>query len=157
MALPQSQFEPHLQSVPTSGSSRRVSPRRAPQPAEVIELIPAREPHPLWLKGVEVFRAATFAIAAVSTAATLGVYVQTVRTQEMFGGQYSNLQQLRRDERQHLVNSEGMANALRETATTIDMVPLSPERMLQIDAAPPRPLRDLSEGDREAVHFPGGY
>jgi hypothetical protein len=99
-------------------------------------------------------------LAILSCAAVLGLYSWTVYTQQRWIKQYEALEQMKRNERQYLLTQESIQNSLRETASRSDMVPLVPERMIEVPIADPLPatptptplLAPPSEG-----FYPVGY
>jgi hypothetical protein len=115
---------------------------------------------PPWEQGLNWWKHATTGLAILSCAAVLGLYSWTVYTQQRWIKQYEALEQMKRNERQYLLTQESIQNSLRETASRSDMVPLVPERMIEVPIADPLPatptptplLAPPSEG-----FYPVGY
>ncbi len=150
--------------------SRRSPSRSQPTRRERSDLSPVgslRSAHPQgkpgWVAALQWWQRTSTILAFLSCSTVLGIYSWTVYTQERWNQQYEALQQMRRHERQFLLTQESIANSLRDTAARSDMVPLVPERMIEVPIAPPR---EESESDlqrqpqvspQQEQFFPVGY
>ncbi|MGK7910018.1 MAG: hypothetical protein AB4050_00835 [Synechococcus sp.] len=159
MALPQPKFEPV---VPRRRrSSRRTAPSQPPvrQRAQVIEIgIGSRnEAMPGWLRYINYAKTALAGVASLATAAALFTYVDVVQTRQIWDSEYNRLEQLRDDERVLQIHGEGVDNAMRETARSREMVPVTPERVVHVEAAPSRSLLRPAPPPETPRQFPAGY
>ncbi|MEL7475443.1 MAG: hypothetical protein AAF268_09265 [Cyanobacteria bacterium P01_A01_bin.3] len=157
MALPQPKFEPEA-------PRRRRSPRRtAPsqpvvrQRAQVIEIGSRLEQIPEWLCYVNYAKTALAGVASLATAAALFTYVDVVQTRQIWETEYNRLEQLRDDERDLKIYGEGVDNAMRETAINRDMVPVTPERVIHVEATPLRSTLRPATPPETPTQFPAGY
>ena len=155
MALPQPKFDDYR----SFSHSKRERIERT-QTAAVVPLPrTASLQKPVWLKGLETVRVASTALVAIAAVSTLGLYTNTVKTQNTFRQEHRHLQQLRRDRSAFQLIDESMANAMRDSAVVADMVPRTPERILELDALPARTPPTLMDGHStpSAIVFPTGY
>ena len=150
--------------------SRRSQARSQPTRRERPDLSPSgslRSAHPQsqpgWVVALQWCQRTSTILAFLSCSTVLGIYSWTVYTQERWNQQYEALQQMRRHERQFLLTQESIANSLRDTAARSDMVPLVPERMIEVPIAPPREdsgsdLQHQSQvSPQQEPFFPVGY
>lgn len=168
-------------SIPTR--SRRDAERRQTQPtrsrtATAARTAPSRsvagkgtgslrsahpQGHPGWVGALQWWQRTSTILAFLSCSTVLGIYSWTVYTQERWNRQYEALQQMRRHERQFLLTQESIANSLRDTAARSDMVPLVPERMIEVPIASPRedpdpdPQFQARTPEKQEHFFPVGY
>lgn len=91
---------------------------------------------PVWVRYVAWWRQTTTGVAILTCAITTGLYSWTVYTQHRWSVQYEALEQMQRNDRQFQLTQESMANSLRETATRGEMVPLVPDRMIDLPVLP---------------------
>ncbi len=91
---------------------------------------------PVWVRYVTWWRQTTTGVAILTCAMTTGLYSWTVYTQHRWSVQYEALEQMQRNDRQFQLTQESMANSLRETATRGEMVPLVPDRMIDLPVLP---------------------
>lgn len=115
---------------------------------------------PAWVETLRWWQRTSTILALLSCSTVLGIYSWTVYTQERWNQQYEALQQMRRHERQYLLSHESIANSLRDTAARSEMVPLVPERMIEVPIASPRPETETAATQRqrqEEPFFPVGY
>ena len=157
MALPQPKFEPV---VPRRRrSSRRTTPLQPPvrQRAQVIEIGARTESLPEWLRYISYAKTALAGVASLATAAALFTYVDVVQTRQLWRHEYNRLEQLRDDERVLQIHGEGIDNAMRETAVNREMVPITPERVIHVEAAPSRSLLRPAPLPETPTQFPAGY
>lgn len=162
------------QSLPSPTRGRRVSRRQGqsgrPRPlahsaATSTSGRTLRSAHPLtapaWVGALRWWQRTSTVMAFLSCSTVLGIYTWTVHTQERWNQQYEALQQMRRHERQFLLSQESIANSLRETADRSDMVPLVPERMIEVPIASPRPAEKIVSSsnisEQKEPFFPVGY
>lgn len=166
MGLPQRQ--PDWYDVPRRVPARRVPARQrsrfytqrdlAPTPAPIAA--PTATPAPSAGRVVvEVLRTTTGILAALSTVAVLWLYGSNVRAQSQWNQKYRQLERLRQAESQYELDRESIVNSLRVTLENSDLVPLAPERLIQLPAAPARSTDiDTSESERGDRSFaPRGY
>lgn len=112
----------------------------------------------VWLHSLGILQVLTGTIAIATTLITAGVYVRTVQAQDEWNQLHRRLRQLQLDERHYVLTREELAQALREAASQSQLVPLSPERVVTVPAAPPRPLRAAEEPEVPVpMQFPSGY
>ncbi|MGF1577081.1 MAG: hypothetical protein ACFCU9_14320 [Cyanophyceae cyanobacterium] len=101
---------------------------------------PLRMAHPLqmptWVRYADWWRQTTTGVAIFTCAITTGLYSWTVYTQHRWSIQYEALEQMQRHDRQFQLTQESMTNSLRETATRGEMVPLVPDRMIDVPIIP---------------------
>lgn len=157
MALPQPTFEP-LPPRPRRSSNRTSTPRTiVRQRAQVIEIGSRIERMPSWLQYINYAKTALAGVASLATAAALFTYVDVVQTQEQWEHEYNRLEQLRDDERVLKIHGEGVDNAMRETAVRREMVPVTPERVIYVEATPARSTLRPASVPESPKDFPAGY
>ena len=133
MALPQPQFQPQAPRPRRSRSARRAPVPSERQLAQVVEFSPRVTRSPAWLRHVRAAKNVLAAFAFLATAGSLALYVQVVNNQQEWAAQYSRLKQLSQDERQLKIYGEGIDNSLRDRALNSDMVPVTTDRIINID------------------------
>ena len=157
MALPQPKFEP-LAPRRRHSSTRTTTPRKiVRQRALVIEIGSRIERMPGWLRYVNYAKTALAGVASLATAAALFTYVDVVQTQQLWEHEYNRLEQLRDDERVLKIHGEGVDNAMRETAVSREMVPVTPERVIHVEADPSRSTLRPASVPETPTEFPAGY
>ncbi|MEM9567422.1 MAG: hypothetical protein AAF974_03870 [Cyanobacteria bacterium P01_E01_bin.34] len=157
MALPQPKFEPL---VPRRRrSTRRTSPFQpvVRQRAQIIEIGSRPERTPEWLRYVNYAKTVLAGVASLATTAALFTYVDVVQTRQVWKNEYNRLEQLRDDERDLKIYGEGVDNAMRETAINRDMVPVTPERVIHVEATPSRSTLRPVIPPAAPTQFPAGY
>ncbi|MEN9229797.1 MAG: hypothetical protein Q6L68_02725 [Thermostichus sp. DG02_5_bins_236] len=126
----------------------------------------SREPD--WVEQLSWWKQISTGIAIVSGFSVLSLYSWTVHTQSQWSQRYQVWQQMQRNERQFLLTQESIANSLRETASRSEMVPLVPDRMIEVPIALPsqqelgqsseeHPPKTLGDAAKEALFYPIGY
>lgn len=108
---------------------------------------------------MEVLRTTTGILAVASTLAALSLYASNVRAQSEWNQQYRQLERLKQAESQYELDRESLVNSLRVTLENSDLVPLAPERLIQLPAAPARPAGEQIPVERtsERPFAPRGY
>ncbi len=101
--------------------------------------LPVEDPSPVWLQHLLWWRRVTTGMTVISFGAMLVFYSWTVYTQQRWSQQYQALEQMKRNERQFLLTQQSITNSLRDSATRSNMVPLVPQRMIEVPAASPSP------------------
>ncbi len=114
---------------------------------------------PVGVKMLQRWQQITGVMAVSSVVMLLGLYTGTVYTQQQWNEHYTLWRELERHEKQYELSQESVANALRETASRSQMVPLGPERLLRIPMTatsnpvmPPTPV-----STPRTPFFPVGY
>ncbi|MEN9223295.1 MAG: hypothetical protein Q6M04_12745 [Thermostichus sp. BF3_bins_97] len=87
---------------------------------------------PVWTEHLSWWKQISTGVAIVSGFSVLSLYSWTVHTQSQWSQRYQVWQQMQRNERQFLLTQESIANSLRETASRSEMVPLVPDRMIEV-------------------------
>ncbi|ABD00432.1 MULTISPECIES: hypothetical protein [unclassified Synechococcus] len=150
----------HLRTTPPLPAGK-VRTRR-PQPSKSAyphSRDPAWREHLIWWKQIST------GMAIVSGLSVLSVYSWTVHTQSRWSQRYQVWQQMQRNERQFLLTQESIANSLREIADRSDMVPLVPERMIEVPIALPSTAsgqgqskaKPLEASEQAPPFYPVGY
>ena len=85
------------------------------------------------------------------------MYVQVVNNQQEWAAQYSRLKQLSQDERQLKIYGEGIDNSLRDRALNSDMVPVTTDRIINIDTQADSSLQQPPPPPTLPIEFPAGY
>ncbi len=114
---------------------------------------------PSWLQYLYWWRQATTGVALISCTAAIGLYSWTVHTQHHWSEQYAVLGRMKRNELQLQLALQSTGNALRVSAEHSDMVPLGPERLIEL------PSQSLESVDESAstlsvpgtTFYPVGY
>lgn len=146
--------------VPYPPSQRALSPA-AYQDSSPQPLKPA---HPrrwelTWKEHLLWWHRTSTGLAIASGLAVLSVYSWTVHTQSQWSQRYQVWQRLQRHEQQFLLTQESIANSLREIAERSEMVPLVPERMIEVPIAPPSPASGQRQNTSQPARpfYPVGY
>ena len=157
MALPQPKFEPLAPR--RRRSSRRASTAQSAvrQRAQILQLGSRAENMPGWLRYIHHTKTALAGVASLATAASLFTYVDVVQTRQVWQSEYNRLEQLRDDERDLKIYGEGVDNAMRETAINREMVPVTPERVIHVEATPSRSTLRPATPPATPTQFPAGY
>ncbi len=157
----------------------RRHPRTAPHASKVSRPQPLKSAHPrsrdpVWKKHLVWWQQISTGMAIVSGLSVLSLYSWTVHTQSQWSQRYQVWQQMQRNERQFLLTQESIANALREIADRSEMVPLVPERMIEVpfasasspgpvephaghQALPEGALRAANPTEKAPLFYPVGY
>ncbi|MEN9225989.1 MAG: hypothetical protein Q6L60_12970 [Thermostichus sp. HHBFW_bins_43] len=120
-ARPSEQLAPPIRSF--SYSAGRTFPLKSAHP---------HSQDPVWIEHLSWWKQISTGVAIVSGFSLLSVYSWTVQTQSQWSQRYQVWQQMQRNERQFLLTQESIANSLRETANRSEMVPLVPDRMIEV-------------------------
>ncbi|MDX2270611.1 MAG: hypothetical protein NW237_01495 [Cyanobacteriota bacterium] len=116
---------------------------------------------PAWLQRLLWLKQITTVSAILACLTVLGLYSWTVYTQQRWSKQYQTLEQMRVNERQFLLTQESISNSLRDAASRSNMVPLVPERMLEVPIASPLPVEPkvatANQPTIENTFYPVGY
>ncbi|MEN9205895.1 MAG: hypothetical protein Q6J68_07415 [Thermostichales cyanobacterium SZTDM-1c_bins_54] len=113
---------------------------------------------PVGVKALQRWHRITSLMAGSSVVMLLGLYTGTVYTQQQWNEHYTLWRELERHEKQYELSQESIANALRETASRSNMVPLGPERLLRIPMAPTTPaIQPTPLPTPGSPFFPVGY
>ncbi|MFQ3584776.1 MAG: hypothetical protein SNJ85_07570 [Cyanobacteriota bacterium] len=142
-----------------SGQASRPRPLKSAHPD-------SRDPD--WLEQLCWLKQISTGIAIVSGFSVLSLYSWTVHTQSQWSQRYQVWQQMQRNERQFLLTQESIANSLRETASRSEMVPLAPDRMIEVPIALPSSQDPAQSPDqhlpkalhgsaKEVLFYPIGY
>ncbi len=146
--------------LPLPTSNVRTSRPQPSKSAHPNSRDPAWREHLIWWKQIST------GMAVVSGVSVLSVYSWTVHTQSRWSQLYRVWQQMQRKEQQFLLTQESIANSLREIADRSAMVPLVPERMIEVPIAVPSPASGQEQTKAkpleasEAAHpffYPIGY
>ncbi|MEN9203504.1 MAG: hypothetical protein Q6K80_07305 [Thermostichus sp. DG_1_6_bins_120] len=157
--------------LPPGWSEGLASPFSRPRPVLGPRLLKSAHPHSLspdWMEQLSRWKQITTGVAIVSGVAVLSLYSWTVHTQSRWSQQYQVWQQMQRNERQFLLTQESIANSLRETASRSEMVPLVPDRMIEVPIALPNseaqessleqhPSKTRHDSAKAVIFYPIGY
>jgi hypothetical protein len=150
-----------------TGSSQRVSMRESavlgPRLAAVrptVKALPNRPLLPSWLRSLLKLQKTSLGLAVVLATATVGAYGWSVYSQQLWGKEYSRLQQLRHQERQLTASSEMLKHDIAKhvNASQLGLVPQSAEQVVFLKSAPerqPAPSRETAPVQPPAA--PLGY
>ncbi len=134
---------PNNSALPSRRSARPSSPL-PPLSSKVTSQVsrprPLKSAHPYsrdpaWIEHLVWWKQISTGVAIVSGFSVLSLYSWTVHTQSQWSQRYQVWQQMQRNERQFLLAQESIANSLRETASRAEMVPLVPDRMIEVPLA----------------------
>ena len=111
--------------------------------------MPQRPLLPAWLRSLLKVQKSSLAVAVVLAVAMVGSYGWSVYSQQLWGKEYSRLQQLRRQERQLTAGSEMMKHDIAKhvNASQLGLVPQSSEQVIFLKPAVERkttPLREIT-------------
>lgn len=157
MALPLRQFEPQAPPRRQRRSPRRSGVRPDIQKAQVVEFSPRVVRSPRWLRNLKLAKNVLVAVAFLATAGSLALYVQVVNNQQEWVEQYSRLNRLRQDERELKIHGEGIDNSLRDRALNGEMVPVTTERIINVDTKPMPSSGQPTFPQAFPEEFPTGY
>ncbi|MCF2972336.1 hypothetical protein L1047_14150 [Synechococcus sp. Nb3U1] len=169
--------------LPVRPKSSALPPRRrermpSPTPSlfgQVSRPRPLKSAHPysrdpVWTEYLSWWKQISTGVAIVSGFSVLSLYSWTVHTQSQWSQRYQVWQQMQRNERQFLLTQESIANSLRETASRSEMVPLVPDRMIEVPIALPNQgaqdagqsseqhlPKALQDSAKAAIFYPIGY
>jgi hypothetical protein len=150
-ALPSRRSERPSSSIPSLSSQvSRTQPLKSAHPY-------SRDP--VWTEHLVWWKQISTGVAIVSGFSVLSLYSWTVHTQSQWSQRYQLWQQMQRNERQFLLTQESIANSLRETASRSEMVPLVPDRMIEVPIASPNqvardPAQEWGQNKAEAPQEP---
>ncbi|MGQ9838879.1 MAG: hypothetical protein ACUVRV_13180 [Cyanobacteriota bacterium] len=135
---------------------KRLSSSILSLPSELSFPRPLKSAHPDsrdpdWVEQLSWWKQVSTGIAIVSGFSVLSLYSWTVHTQSQWSQRYQIWQQMQRNERQFLLTQESITNSLRETASRSEMVPLVPDRMIEVPIALPS---QREPGQSSQQHLP---
>lgn len=124
-----------------------------------LRRLPNQEKPPQWLRSLLLAQQASVFATFVLAGSVLAVYGWTVYSQQLWGREYSKLEQLRRAERQVTANGEVLKNEIANQAERPNsgMVPSKPENMIFLKTAPMRPANPTNASSQSSPVAPIGY
>jgi hypothetical protein len=124
-----------------------------------LRQLPDQEKPPQWLRSLLLAQQASVVATFVLAGSVLAVYGWTVYSQQLWGREYSKLEQLRRSERQVTANGEVLKNQIADQAARpgAGLVPSKPENMIFLKTAPVRPDNPASASSQTSPVAPIGY
>jgi hypothetical protein len=124
-----------------------------------LRQLPNSENPPQWLRSLLLAQQASVFATFVLAGSVLAVYGWTVYSQQLWGKEYSKLEQLRRDERQVTTNGEVLKNTIANQSAQPNsgLVPSKPESMIFLKTAPMRPSNSASASSPSSPVAPIGY
>lgn len=137
--------------------------RRSRKPSSVsnpsLRQLPNPEKPPKWLRSLLLAQQASVIATFVLAGSVLAVYGWTVYSQQLWGKEYSKLEQLRRHERQYTANGEVLKNQIADQSNRpgAGLVPSKPESMIFLKTAPTRPDNPTSASSQSSPVAPIGY
>ena len=141
----------------TSPTPLKGRPFRSP-----LKAMPNRMPLPVWLRALKKIENLSVIVALVLVGSAVITYGWAVYSQQLWGKNYTRLDNLRRDERQLLKGSELMKNdiARHNDPKQYGLVPRSSEHIVVIPPAPLRPApptRNMGPDPKAKPITPIGY
>lgn len=137
--------------------------RRSRKPSSVLNptlrQLPNLEKPPKWLRSLLLAQQASVVATFVLAGSVLAVYGWTVYSQQLWGKEYSKLEQLRRNERQYTANGEVLKNQIANQSDHpgAGLVPSKPESLIFLKTAPIRPNNSTSASSQSSPVAPLGY
>ena len=127
-----------------------------------LKAMPDRIPLPVWLRALKKIENLSVIVALLLVGSAVITYGWAVYSQQLWGKNYSRLDNLRRDERQLLKGSELMKNdiARHNDPKQYGLVPRSSEHSVVIPPAPLRPApptRNIGPDPKAKPITPIGY
>ncbi|MEO0803693.1 MAG: hypothetical protein AAFY57_15635 [Cyanobacteria bacterium J06642_2] len=161
MGLPQRQPDWYEVPAPTRRvpAHRKRSRFHTQRDLAPVVAVPPQSVPSGWRVTMEVLRTTTGILAVLSTVVVLGLYGSNVRAQSHWNQQYRELERLKQAESQYELDRESIVNSLRVTLEHSNLVPLAPERLIQLPAAPARPAPVEAQLDQKGDRsfMPRGY
>lgn len=135
------------------------SKRSTKKPAVSVRQLPNRDQPPQWLRSLLLTQQVSVFATFVLAGAVLAVYGWTVYAQQLWGREYSRLEQLRRNERQITTNGEVLKNQIANQSNRPDstLVPQNPDNLIFLKTAPARPEKPVSASSQSSPVAPLGY
>ncbi|MBD1843242.1 hypothetical protein H6F89_07480 [Cyanobacteria bacterium FACHB-63] len=124
-----------------------------------VRRLPQSGKPPRWLRSLLLTQRVSILVTFGLAGMVLAVYGWTVYTQQLWGKEYSKLEQLRRNERQITANGEVLKNQIATQSNRPDasLVPQNPDSLIFIKAAPPRPEKPVASSSQSSPVAPLGY
>ncbi|MCU0549672.1 MAG: hypothetical protein MUC48_10025 [Leptolyngbya sp. Prado105] len=124
-----------------------------------LRQLPNQEKPPQWLRSLLLAQQASVIATFVLAGSVLAVYGWTVYSQQLWGREYSKLEQLRRDERQVTANGEVLKNEIANQSARPNsgLVPSTPDNMIFLKTAPMRPEKPTPASPQSSPAAPIGY
>lgn len=133
--------------------------KRSKKSTASVRQLPQLGKHPRWLRSLLLTQRASILVTFVLAGGVLAVYGWTVYTQQLWGKEYSRLEQLRRNERQITANGEVLKNQIATQSNRPDasLVPQNPDSLIFIKSAPLRPEKPVAASPQSSPVAPLGY
>ena len=133
--------------------------KRSRKPKASVRQLPDREKPPQWLRSLLLTQQVSVLATFVLAGAVLAVYGWTVYSQQLWGKEYSRLEQLRRNERQITASGEVLKNQIANQSNRpgAGLVPQSPDSLIFLKTAPARPDHPVSASSPSSPVAPLGY
>ncbi|BAY54745.1 hypothetical protein NIES2135_15630 [Leptolyngbya boryana NIES-2135] len=124
-----------------------------------LRQLPNQEKPPQWLRSLLLAQQASVIATFVLAGSVLAVYGWTVYSQQLWGREYSKLEQLRRSERQITESGEVLKNQIADQSARpgAGLVPSKPENMIFLKTAPMRPDNAVAPSSQASPVAPIGY
>ncbi|GAP97288.1 hypothetical protein [Leptolyngbya sp. NIES-2104] len=139
--------------------SAALNSKRSKKPAASVRQLPNREQPPQWLRSLLLTQQVSVFATFVLAGAVLAVYGWTVYAQQLWGKEYSRLEQLRRNERQITTSGEVLKNQIANQSNRpgSTLVPQNPDNLIFLRTAPARPEKPVSASSQSSPVAPLGY
>ncbi len=133
--------------------------KRSRKSTATVRQLPHSEKPPQWLRSLLLTQQVSVIATFVLAAAVLAVYGWTVYAQQLWGKEYSKLEQLRRNERQFTANGEVLKNQIANQSNRpgASLVPQNPDSLIFLRPAPARPEKPVSASSQSSTVAPLGY
>ncbi len=133
--------------------------KRSRKPKASVRQLPHREKPPQWLRSLLITQQVSVVATFILAGAVLAVYGWTVYSQQLWGKEYSRLEQLRRSERAFTANGEVLKNQIANQSDRpgAGLVPQNPDSLIFLKTAPARPEKPLSASSASSPVAPLGY
>ncbi|MBW4441437.1 MAG: hypothetical protein KME10_09430 [Plectolyngbya sp. WJT66-NPBG17] len=133
--------------------------KRSRKPTASVRQLPNPEKPPQWLRSLLLTQQVSVFATFVLAGAVLAVYGWTVYAQQLWGKEYSKLEQLRRNERQFTANGEVLKNQIANQSNRpgASLVPQNPDSLIFLRPAPARPEKPVSASSQSSPVAPLGY
>ncbi|MER3477219.1 MAG: hypothetical protein C4287_12805, partial [Leptolyngbya sp. ERB_1_2] len=120
--------------------------KRSKKPKASVRQLPHSEKPPKWLRSLLLTQQVSVFATFVLAGAVLVVYGWTVYAQQLWGKEYSKLEQLRRNERQIMASGEVLKNQIANQSNRpgASLVPQNPNSLIFLKPAPARPEKPVS-------------
>lgn len=133
--------------------------KRSRKPNAAVRQLPNRDTPPQWLRSLLLTQQVSVFATFVLAGAVLAVYGWTVYSQQLWGKEYSRLEQLRRNERQFTASGEALKNQIANQSNRpgASLVPQNPDSLIFLKTAPARPDQPVSASSSSSPVAPLGY